>query len=360
MDYKKVNELKEILEGFEYDLHIDDKYVSLNIKYTAINFRQFVSISDMIQSLKGNSLISQKISQGYSKEDFDKHTSYGMTFFIDVHGDAFRTHGRKPHLFHKDRVWTLIDDYNILMKPREDKSIDTINWPLENADNDTFISEFFKELGKRNKISRNAFKARRKTGITNDKPLFQGTILSDKVYDFIQERRAGRVKFNTNTPKLLFEHDEKDYNLNCNIDNEINKLIKEFDVILNPENERFTDFVKAYKLNYEKTEGSTISFDDVVKERTESIKSVLISKAKEYASDDSRFYNFEEAGRMKGETAEKALYGMQAKHLVSVKKIIDDIENNNKYPSIELLNEKIGDSINYFILLEGLIKSKIQ
>ncbi len=221
-------------------------------------------------------------------------------------------------------------------------------------------NEFFKNLELLNIRNREEFKGRKKAeynrkkaSIANDKR----TAPSDDVSDFIKERRAG--KFNVDVPESFFEHNEKDFNLTNDVSNELDELIKGFDTVLNPENKMFIDLTKAYKLNYEKVKGNTTSFDDVVKERTESIKGVLISKAKEYASDNNRFYNFEEAGRMKGETAEKALYGMQAKHLVSVKKIIDDIENDGKYPSVELLNEKIGDSINYFILLEGLIKSKI-
>ena len=80
-------------------------------------------------------------------------------------------------------------------------------------------------------------------------------------------------------------------------------------------------------------------------------------KGKEYADDEDRFRNFRNAGKLKNETPEKALQGMHAKHIVSMNDIVDNIEKKGIYPSKALLEEKIGDAINYYILLEGLIKS---
>jgi hypothetical protein len=45
---------------------------------------------------------------------------------------------------------------------------------------------------------------------------------------------------------------------------------------------------------------------------------------------------------------------MMAKHWVSVLDIIDKLVTNN-YVSGELIDEKIGDSINYLILLEAML-----
>jgi len=101
--------------------------------------------------------------------------------------------------------------------------------------------------------------------------------------------------------------------------------------------------------------GNTEYFDDIVEYRIERIREVLTSKAKEYATNDDRFHNFRQAARINNTTTEKALWGMLLKHLVSVLDIVNDTP---KKPFKEFIDEKIGDTINYLILLEGLLKEK--
>ena len=103
------------------------------------------------------------------------------------------------------------------------------------------------------------------------------------------------------------------------------------------------------------TGGNQVSFDQVVQERTDAIHNILSMKAKEYASDTDRFHNFRVAARMNKTTPERVLKGMMLKHEVSV---LDMIENPHVL-SEEMINEKIGDNINYLILLEGLLKERI-
>src|SRR5680860_254597 len=88
------------------------------------------------------------------------------------------------------------------------------------------------------------------------------------------------------------------------------------------------------------------------------IDETLTEKAKQYRRNDNPFHNFDKAAEMNWITAERALMGMMAKHEVSIRDIIDDIDNG-KHPSIEMLSEKIGDNINYLILLEGIIKRRL-
>jgi hypothetical protein len=95
-------------------------------------------------------------------------------------------------------------------------------------------------------------------------------------------------------------------------------------------------------------------FELILAKRLDLTKKVLGSKAKEYAVGD-RLYNFKRAAEIERTTPEKALLGMMAKHLVSV---IDLIEGNVEVTEY-LVNEKIGDSINYHILLEALLLEKI-
>jgi len=100
-------------------------------------------------------------------------------------------------------------------------------------------------------------------------------------------------------------------------------------------------------------------FDGVVRDRIELIQNVLGAKGKEYSRDADRFSNFKTAGRRLNTTPERALLGMREKHEVSILDIISDLDNE-KLPTEALLEEKIGDSINYLILLEGLLKERLR
>lgn len=92
-------------------------------------------------------------------------------------------------------------------------------------------------------------------------------------------------------------------------------------------------------------------FDAVLDRRMQVMRSVLGSKAKEYASSRDRLHNFHAASNMLDNTPEQALLGMLAKHLVSV---IDLVKTGNPV-SQAVADEKIGDSINYLVLLEALM-----
>lgn len=97
-------------------------------------------------------------------------------------------------------------------------------------------------------------------------------------------------------------------------------------------------------------------FDKVLEDRITSMRGTLAGKAEEYASDNDRLHNFKVAARMesKPQTPEQALWGMLKKHLVSVVDIVDMTATGN-CPSEWLRNEKIGDAINYLVLLEALL-----
>ena len=95
-------------------------------------------------------------------------------------------------------------------------------------------------------------------------------------------------------------------------------------------------------------------FENIINNRIETCKSVLCSKAEEYATDD-RLHNFKVAGELQKCTPVKALGGMMSKHTVSVYDLIDDYEQG-KAISQEMWAEKIGDSINYLLLLTALLE----
>ena len=94
-------------------------------------------------------------------------------------------------------------------------------------------------------------------------------------------------------------------------------------------------------------------FNEILDFRIESTKAVLASKAKEYAHGD-RLYNFKRDAEIEHNTLPKTLWGKATKHLVSV---IDMVEGNLE-TTPAMVNEKIGDLINYLILLEAVFKEK--
>lgn len=100
-------------------------------------------------------------------------------------------------------------------------------------------------------------------------------------------------------------------------------------------------------------------FEKVVNTRIHECTRVLIAKDKEYSSETDRLHNFKVAGRALGIDPVVALNSMWIKHLVSVWDMIDRMGKDPNYvPSRELVRDKLGDVINYTLLLEGLIEER--
>lgn len=99
---------------------------------------------------------------------------------------------------------------------------------------------------------------------------------------------------------------------------------------------------------------TTKKFNKIVNEEINKVKNTLIKKANEYNLEEDRLGFFKRAAAFSQKTPEQVLFGFLLKHLQSIS---DMIENNNVY-SIELWEEKITDSINYLILLLGLLEDK--
>lgn len=95
-------------------------------------------------------------------------------------------------------------------------------------------------------------------------------------------------------------------------------------------------------------------FNEIIEKRIEKCKEVLINKAAEYATED-RLHNFKTAAGLQSCSPVKALGGMMCKHTVSVYDLIKDFEAG-KETSLDMWEEKIGDSINYLLLLTALIE----
>ena len=100
-------------------------------------------------------------------------------------------------------------------------------------------------------------------------------------------------------------------------------------------------------------------FDEIVAARMAWCNKTLCAKGDEYARDGDRLWNFKAAGRKRNQHPAQALAGMEVKHDVSVDDIIDGLARGIVPPK-EMVAEKIGDSINYLLLLEGLIEEERQ
>ncbi|MCK5615140.1 hypothetical protein KAR91_75450 [Candidatus Pacearchaeota archaeon] len=103
-----------------------------------------------------------------------------------------------------------------------------------------------------------------------------------------------------------------------------------------------------------------MDFEKLVKDRCESIKKVLTVKAKEYATNKDRFHNFNVAAIKRNTTPENALMGIKVKHTVSIDDLVEWAEFNPEKLNDNIIDEKIGDEINYLILLEGLLKKRVE
>lgn len=97
-------------------------------------------------------------------------------------------------------------------------------------------------------------------------------------------------------------------------------------------------------------------FEYIVNRRLSHIQSTLESKGKEYARED-RLSNFKAAGAALDCSPERALLGMLIKHQVSIIDMINDLDQGVKHDQV-VWNEKIGDAINYYVLLDALVEER--
>lgn len=89
----------------------------------------------------------------------------------------------------------------------------------------------------------------------------------------------------------------------------------------------------------------------------DSIKQRFKVKGDEYATEESVFANFEKGSRILGIPPELVLDGYLTKHYVSYRVMLDSIFDG-RHPSKELIDEKLGDIILYFILQKIMMENK--
>jgi hypothetical protein len=98
-------------------------------------------------------------------------------------------------------------------------------------------------------------------------------------------------------------------------------------------------------------------FEEVVEARKGCISRVLGTKAAEYARGGDRLHNFHRSAAFAQMSPEKVCWMFLMKHLTSIADLVDNAEQGK--PTTEAMaDEKIGDAINYLILLEAIMKER--
>lgn len=89
----------------------------------------------------------------------------------------------------------------------------------------------------------------------------------------------------------------------------------------------------------------------------DSIRQKFAVKGDEYATEQSVFANFDKGSRVTGLPPELVLDGYLTKHYVSYRDMLDTIYSGAR-PGAELIEEKLGDIILYFILQKIMMENK--
>jgi len=93
-------------------------------------------------------------------------------------------------------------------------------------------------------------------------------------------------------------------------------------------------------------------FNNVLRNMQEQQKLTLVSKAKEYASEEDRLHNFKKIADFVGITTAQVAMVLMLKNLVS----LNDAIMMETPMSQEFLDEKIGDPYNYLVLIRALLE----
>jgi len=99
-------------------------------------------------------------------------------------------------------------------------------------------------------------------------------------------------------------------------------------------------------------------FQEVLQQRLKKIEQTLGQKAKEYAAEGDKLHNFNVGARITGQTREKVLWGFALKHYISFLDILENLDKG-KLPTEAMVDEKIGDLINYLVLVEASLKDRL-
>lgn len=95
-------------------------------------------------------------------------------------------------------------------------------------------------------------------------------------------------------------------------------------------------------------------FNEILTRRLDRIQTTLGAKRAEYMTGGDAFSNFKRAAEFQRIRPEQAAWNFLMKHLVSIQ---DMVESGTIYSTAQW-DEKIGDAVNYLILIEGMVAER--
>ncbi len=95
-------------------------------------------------------------------------------------------------------------------------------------------------------------------------------------------------------------------------------------------------------------------FNTILTRRLELTRAVLDQKKHHYANDADRLHNFKVMAVLQRETQGESLLGVLVKHWFSIKEMVEHHAKTGTVPSQEVVDEKIGDALNYLVLLDAI------
>ncbi len=108
---------------------------------------------------------------------------------------------------------------------------------------------------------------------------------------------------------------------------------------------------------------NTFNFQEETDKFLESTLSTMFEKGRDYASVNNFFSNFEQAtGISFCDTREGVLWHYLTKHLQSIKDMVNVLEvggKNHGHFTKAKVDEKIGDAINYLLILRGMLTERV-
>ena len=104
---------------------------------------------------------------------------------------------------------------------------------------------------------------------------------------------------------------------------------------------------------FESVEKRSRTYQEHIEDMFEHCKDMLLTKHTEYATEDD-FHNFNVAATLQNVTPQQALVGMMDKHVVSVHDLVNEHAEGREIP-LEKWEEKIGDNINYLLILWAMV-----
>lgn len=95
-------------------------------------------------------------------------------------------------------------------------------------------------------------------------------------------------------------------------------------------------------------------FSEFLQKEFDVCRRIMDSKSADYSTDSDKLANFKLASLVDGKSPERALYGMDLKHRVSILQGMNDLDIGIRRP-VQWWREKICDHINYMFLLLALL-----